>query len=228
MATKKLFYLPFLLAFTLLPIDADAQVGPYTEKGFGVGGGYSSADNSSTLSVSAGYVFQPALEIGVGVGRTNPDNSDITATGVGPYVSIYPVRQGENFPFSILLNGSYSFQTFSGNQVDAVESRGGSVSGNSFSLGGGFFHTFDAGESLNILPSAGVSYTRSRTEVSGGGETATNTEEATSLALSLSFEFETSGTSSFVVTPSTNIGDENSSFSISASFVLPRDQGQQN
>jgi hypothetical protein len=218
---KKLFCLPLLLFFAFLPLDSYAQFGPHAEEGFGVGGGYSSADNSSTISVSTGYVFQPALEVGVGVGRNSSDNADLTATGVGPYVSVYPVRQGEDFPFSIVLSGSYSFQTFSGNQVDRLESQGGSISGNSFSLGSGLFHAFDVNESLDILPFAGVNYARNKTEVSGGGQTASNTEGTTSLALSLSFEFKTSGSSSFVVTPSTNIGDENSSLGISASFVIP-------
>lgn len=223
---KKLYCLPLLFSFLLLPIDSTAQVGPYTEKGFGIEGGYSSADNSSTLNVGAGYVFHPAFEVGVGIGRSNLENSDLTVTGVNPYVSVYPVRQGEQFPISILLNGSFSFQTFSGDLVDRIESQGGSVSGNAFSLGTGLFHTFEVNESVNILPFAGVSYIRNETEISGGGQTVSDTEETTSLVLSLSFEFDLSDSSSFVITPTTSVSDENSSFGISASFVLPTGSDQ--
>lgn len=223
---KKLIYLPFLFAFVLLPLDATAQVGQYTEKGFGIEGSFTSADNSSTLGVGAGYVFQPAIEAGVSVARNSVDNSDITTTGIGPYLSVYPVRQGESFPISIILNGSYSFQTFSGSQIDQLESQGGSVSGNAFSLGTGLFHTFEAGESINIIPLAGVSYTQNKTKISGGGQTISDTQETTSLVLSLSFEFETSGSSSFVVTPSANVAENNSSFGISASLVLPSGESQ--
>lgn len=223
---NKLYYLPILFGFLLLPLNANAQVGPYTEKGFGIEGSFSSADNSSTLGVSAGYVFQPALELGVGIARNSVDNSDLTATGVGPYVSIYPVRQGEQFPLTIILNGTYSFQTFSGAQVDQIERQGGSVSGNAFSLGTGLFHTFKAGDSVNIVPFVGVAYTQNKTEISGGGQSVSDTQQTTSLALSLSFEFKTAGTTSFVVAPTANVASDNSSFGIAASLVLPSEESQ--
>jgi hypothetical protein len=223
---KKLFYLPLLFAFVLLPSEATAQIGPFTEKGFGIEGSFSSADNSSTLGVGAGYVFQPAIEAGLGIGRNSTDNADVTTTGIGPYVSVYPVRQDENFPFSIILNGNYSFQTFSGDQIDQIENQGGSVSGNAFGLTAGLFHTFEANESVNIIPFGGVGYTRNKTEISGGGQSISNTEETTSLALSLAFEFETSSSSSFVLTPTARVAENNSSFGISASLVLPSEQNQ--
>jgi hypothetical protein len=222
---KRLAYLCSLVALFLLPLNASAQFGPYMEGGFGVGGSYSQSGNLSTISASGGYVFDPAFEMGLGVERTSFDNADMSAAGVSPYVSIYPIREGEGLPFSVALNGSYTFQSYTGNLINSIESEGGSVSGNAFSVSGGIFPRFEANESVALLPFVGLGYTRNKIELNASGQTQTRTEELTSVILSLSLEFEVSSSSYFVVTPSTRIGNDHSSFGVSMSFVLPSEDG---
>lgn len=206
-----------------LPMEASAQFGSFINKGFGVGAGVSEADNSTTVGVSTGYVFTSVAEAGLNISRTSGDN-DINAVGIGPYVALFPVRQNESFPISVFLDGSYSFNTFSGSQVDQLESQGGDISGSSLSFGVGGFKSFGASETIDVIPSVGVSYTRNKTEISAGGQTQTETDGTTSLGLSVSFLFKSPNlsTNNITVTPSISVSEDDSVFGLSAALVFPQ------
>jgi len=212
-----------LVTFLILaiPLEATAQFGSFTEKGFGFGAGLSEADNSTSLGASAGYVFSPIAEAGLNISRTSGDN-DINAVGIGPYAALFPVRQDEAFPVSIFLDGSYSFNSYSGDQVEEFESQGGDISGSTLSIGGGGFRTFKAGESTDVIPSVGVSYTRNKTEINLGGETQTETDGATSLGLSVTFLFKAPEATNISATPSISVSDGDTTFGVSAALIIPR------
>jgi hypothetical protein len=219
--------LPYLFAVTLALLltsvpNANAQFGPYIEKGFGFGAGFSSSENTTQLGASAGYVFVPAFEIGVGVSRSSSDETDVTTTSVGPFVAVYPVRQSNDFPLSVYLGGSYSFVSFAGDAIDQLEDQGVDLSGNVIGVQVGVYRSFDASDTFKIIPYAGVGYSRQNTEASGFGESESNSEETTYFTVSGSLLFETSETTHFALTPSASFGDEDSSFGISASLALPQ------
>lgn len=222
MSVRFSYILIALFLFALaLPTEASAQFGAFTKKGFGVSAGVSEADNSTTVGVSTGYVFTSVAEAGLNISRTSGDN-DINAVGIGPYAALFPVRENESFPVSVVLDGSYSFNTFSGRQVDQLESQGGDISGSSLSFGVGGFKSFRASENIDAIPSVGVSYTRNKTEISAGGQTQTETDGTTSLGLSASFLFKSPNSTQITITPSISVSEDDSVFGISAGLIFPK------
>lgn len=219
--TAALFFI-FGLLYLPLPQNAQAQFGPFIEEGFGVGAGFSQADNATSFGGSAGYVILSPLELGLNVQRSSADDADFTRSGVAPYVALYPLSQMKQSPFSLSLSGSYSFDSFSGDQVDQFESSGGDLSGNTISFGGSVFRVVEAGESVEVVPAVGVTYTETETEASFQGETQTNTESTTSFGVSVGLSFEASEALRIVTTPSASFSDDSSAFGLSASLILPQ------
>lgn len=221
---KKATLFLFLLGLFGIPLsqNAQAQFGPFVEKGFGVAGGFSKANNSTTFGGTAGYVVLDPLELGLDVRQANSDQNDFSRSGVGPYLAVYPLAQAGQIPLSVSLSGSYSFDSFSGGGTDQFESRGGDLSGNTMNFGGSIFRVIEVGKLVEVIPAAGVTYAEVKTEATAQGETQTNTEETTSFGASVSFSFEASEAVKIVATPSASFSDDNTAFGLSASLVVPQ------
>lgn len=221
---KRIALLLFPLCLFGLPLiqGAQAQFGPFVEKGFGVGGGFSQADDATSFGGTAGYVIPSTLEFGLSVQRSNADDIDFTRSGVGPYVTFYPLDQVERFPISMSISGGYTFDSFSGDEVDQFESSVGDLSGNTITIEGSLFRVVEVGELVEVIPAVGVTYTEVETETSFQSGTQTETESTTSFGTSVSFSYEASENFGIVVTPSASFSDDSSAFGLSASLVLPR------
>lgn len=211
-----------LLPFGILPQQSIAQFGAYIDEGVGAGAGVRSSDNANQIEGSAGYVFNSTVEAGLSVLRNEPDQTDVTATGIGPYAAVYPVREGEQFPISIRLSGGYRFMSYSGDAVDRLESQGRDVSGNAFHASVGAFRVYATSEVLQIIPYASAGYTSNTLEVSEGGQFSGETNSSTSAGFSLTFLFLTSESTSFALSPSVSFSEDSSSYGLSVAFVFPQ------
>lgn len=220
---KNLTLLGLLAALLLVtPHTASAQYGAYTENGFGIGAGISTSDNQTALGATTGYVFASAFEIGVNLARSNADGLDLSVTGIGPYVAVYPVRQSADFPLSVALTGTYTFRNYSGDAYDQLQQEGIDISGNGGSVQAGLFHAFNATDTFQLIPYLGAGYRRDRFEISAGGRSEDNTEESTFVTVSASLLFQTSPATYFALTPQASFGEGDSSFGASVSLTLPQ------
>lgn len=213
---KKIVFSALLLCLLGLPLEAVAQVGPYTKTGFGLGGGFSAGGNGSTIGGHAGYAFGSPFEFGGELLRRAFDDFDLTATRFGPYLAFYPIREDDGYPFSILMRGSYKYVRYSGGRADAWKREGGSDTANRYRFEIGGFAALDVSDSLQLLPYLGVSYAL-RTEA----DVFQSRRELTGLNFRLSVQYEVGEIASVVVAPTAFLGENDvNRFGGSAAFVF--------
>lgn len=217
-----------LLAATLASTEANAQgLGLYTQTGWGAHLNVSSSEDATQIGLGATWMVGPTLELGLALSRAEIQDGDLAATGIGPFIGFYPVRQAEEMPVSLRVGAGYTFQSLSGDAIDALEDLGIEVdaTGNAFLLTGAAFHALDATPRLRIVPFLEVGYVRQKTEVEasglGGSSSDSDEEGQTYFGIGGGFQFLTSGNNSFVLTPGILFSDGNSSFGLTATLVIP-------
>lgn len=220
---RKLTICCFVLLSCCIATKADAQgFGTYMDKGPGGVIGVTSFDGGTSVGATGSYVFSPLIEAKVSAYRSSYDDSEVTATGVGPALTVYPVRQSPDIPVSVALSGSYAFVSYSGDYIDNLEERGTDVSANSYSVDGSIFRVFEATPKLRIVPSVNVGYQNFQTEFSTSTDSEVNTEDGVGFGAAAIVLFQTSETMYFTVTPNVSVYEGDTSYGIAAAIALPQ------
>lgn len=214
-------YATLMLAL-VLTCPAQGQLSEYMEEGYAFGAGFYSSDTWTELAASGTYLFSPVFGAGIGVARRGVEESDFSATSVGPFVSVYPVRQSEEIPLSIYLGGNVRFVSFGGSAVEVLEAEGVKLSSTIFGFEVGAYHRIDLSEVFWVVPYAGGGYEVANNEVEGPRESETASDEYTYFTMSGSLVFGKSERMTFVLTPSATFGSGDSTFGLSMSLVFPQ------
>ena len=227
---KKLILPALTLLFLTLSgrIAAAQTTGMFIDKGIGAGLGVSSNDNATQIMLEGSYAFNPMVEAGIGLARAEYDGENMAATGFGPFLGLYPLRQNEETPVSIRVGLGYTYQTLSGDAIDQLEDLGldVDVTGNTILLNGAVFHRLAAGPSLDIIPVAEVGYVRQQTSIraSGFGNSGSDSDSESNTYFSIGgvFAFPASPTSIIAVTPAITFSNGESSLSLRLSMAFPQ------
>ncbi len=193
--------------------------GLYISNGFGAFAGFSSHDDITTLSAELGYVFSGIFEFGTTVAVSTDDNSDLTALGIAPYVSLYPIRQSNAIPFTAGLFATYEFESFSGDAIDVLNDAGIEISGYAWGVGGVVVRSFQASPVIQVIPSAGVSYVRATVKAEVFGETEEEVNGSTGVGISLALMIDASPRTAFLIRPGVTFREGDTIFGISIGFI---------
>lgn len=185
------------------PSKAVAQFGTYTGAGLGVDGSAAAGDAASTVGVTAGYVFSSPFEVGGRLSRREFEDMGLTATRFGPYMAVYPVRENQGYPFSVVMEGRYQRVRYSGDRTNEFDEAGVNDTGDRFRIEIGGFPSLQVSDALRLLPYLGVSYAL-RTEA-GAFQ---SREELTGLHFRLPFQYRVGNAVSIVLAPIAFVGDD--------------------
>lgn len=212
----------FLLVFGIILSSpaAVAQHGRYVEDGFGISAGTVTAPYAD-VRVAAGPVLHPFLEFGGETVLTTDwlaPVDPVSLRGIGPYVSVYPVRQQEGTPVSVSLTGRYTVLTFSRRLPTDVSAPEGDGEGFAFSVRADIFRAVGLSESATLIPRVGFGYARSHTEPEGEPRFQTTFPRVT---LSLSVLLHVLDRASVALTPAAAVDHAGGtlSFTLSVAFT---------
>jgi len=218
----KKFYsliLVFLLSTSIYGQGAYLERG---QSGFGIGAGFLTNKDATTIGGTVGYSVSGIFDFGIGVDRVSFDQKllgeDLSATVISPSVTFYALKQNENLPISLALGAGYDWQTYSNY---ALDDNNEDMTGGFFSVGGALFGYFKAPNSIRIHPSVGFSYVTGNLKVSDDkGNEKTEKDDSTVFSLALGLAFNTSPNNVFVISPRVGISEGTTSFGVGLTFIL--------
>jgi hypothetical protein len=179
------------------------------ERGFGAGADATVAENTTTFSASAGYVALPWLEAGLVASRASTSQQQVERVqrSIGPYVTVFPLRQGPDAHVGLYATASASVGDRSGDLADLIERQGGSVSSRSGSVGVGAFRAIRLSGRSRVVPAVELAYARLTQQSTLDGETESTTAGTTALTIEARFVVEPSSLPRISVTPRASVGD---------------------
>lgn len=211
-----------VLVLSIAVGEAKAQFGLLTERGAGASLGFASQENVTQLGFNAGYVVHPMFEVGLGASHSQDDESQLNATGVGPFVGFYPVRMSASMPVSVRLGAGYSHHSFGGEGAEALEALGVSMSGNSLLGSGALFLGVPIQPTLYLVPLVEAGYVHTNLRLESSGASDTDSDNTTYVTVGGSLIVAASPSTRLAFTPTITFNEGTSTFGLSAMVVLPR------
>lgn len=213
-----------ILAATLIVFSQQAPaqgLGSMMYGGWGGGINVQAGDNTTRLGLDLGILNNPVFEGGLKIIREEAENSNLAATGIGPYISVYPVRQTLDFPVTIGIHSSINFLFFSGTAFDLLEAAGVELSGNELFVYGSVLHQVDINDRFVFMPEVEVGI--ARLELKAKSATDSETDSATDMFVGLAgrFVFESSPVTKVALVPQLRFSDGESFFRFSLILLLP-------
>lgn len=151
-----------VLAVLLFAAPASAQVSLWLQKGvsgFGFGAGVFRGKKFTTLTLGGGYSYQGWIDFDLDFGYRIFDEDtvggalDIKEYALSPAVQVHPLKQSKTIPISLSISASALYSTFASDNF--VDEEGGGTYG--ASLGVNVYRFFRLGESVGVIPAAGIS-----------------------------------------------------------------------
>lgn len=203
-AMTKTFLMTAVVTFCITLGFGQVTVTDLGQNAFYLGPQFVSADESSIVGVSAGYISNGKLDLGISLGLEELNEYDISSTAVRPYIGYLVVKQGENdMPVNVRIGGAYQYNIFK----DLEE-----LTANTFSLGSNVSHVIQSSSKIAFVPYFGFSWSRSQLNLDGYGE-----ESVSGLSFSLG---GTLGLDKFFMTPSIAFKKGRSSFAITLGMLF--------
>ncbi len=142
-----------LCALMFFAQEASGQgLGAMSTKGWGGAVSIQRVDNTTRFELDLGGLYNPLFEAGLKLMREEADNSDLAVTGVGPYISVYPLRQSTDAPLTLGIHSFVRFLFFKGGAFDALDAAGFDVTGNDIYLYGSLLHAVALNERVELIP----------------------------------------------------------------------------
>ncbi|MFN1835290.1 hypothetical protein AB2B38_008510 [Balneola sp. MJW-20] len=193
------------------------------QSGFGIAGNFATNEDANSFGGAIAYSFSGILDLGAGISRVGYDQqflgADLNATVISPFVSFIPIKQDDEIPLSIALNGAYEKQLYSN---DVLDDNDIDFTGDFLNVGVSLFTDFQASESMVVQPKAGVTYITGESKLKSGGQTVTESDNTTVFDVGLSLVFDAGDTNLFVLTPMVFIQEDLTTFGFSLNFILPQ------
>ncbi len=220
---KKLF---ISLVFVFLAVNVSFGQGVFLDKGvsgFGIGAGFGTNEDVTSFGGSVGYSFNGIFDIGLDINRFSFDQKllgdDLSAITISPSVAFHALKQNENIPVSISLGAGYDYQKYSNDALDALNI---DMTGGFFSIGASIFGYFKVAPSMKIQPALGVTYVTGEMKLEDdAGNSETSDDNTTVFGLGISLVFVISHKNVLAITPRINFTEDNTSFVLNFSFILP-------
>jgi len=211
-----------LCILCLFAVPSIFAQGFFVHQGLGLEVGFSSINDFSILSASAGYVLNGVVEFGLDVKWSSSDENDTTVLGVGPFVGVYPVHQSDTFPLTIRLGAAYEMDSFGGATYDAFEELLGTASASVWSVGGAIAHTASVSPTVYLVPIARLSYTSLTQEFSDVPPEITfeGKSDFETISVELGIVIQRPNASFVYVTPSLGLADGDAVFGVEVGFIL--------
>jgi len=227
-----IFGLLFINCLLINVVTSNAQ-GIFLKKGmsgFGLQGGFSSAENIIGLSAGVGYSANGIFDIGFSVGRLFVDDNvigdNLSVIGLAPSLTVHFLKQDKQIPFSLFGFGGYERDNFS---ADVLDQNGLDLFTDSFFVGGGAYSNIAVTPRLDLIPVASFTYiTTEATVKDNSGNSISESDNSTGVGLGLSFGIKNDSGNIFYVTPAISLSEGNNGFSLSLGYVFVTANGKIN
>jgi len=211
----------FVLLMFVAASSAQAQ-GMYVERGWGAEGVYLLAEGEHTLEAHLGYVPMGLFDVGIFMERYARDNEALKYYGVGPRVTVYPIRQSESLPVTVAGRAWYSKQFLSGTDVDQIEASDGEASQYSWSAGGFVTSRFGFRGDSMVQPRVGIFTTRTTWKIEGGSLATEQTDSSTWFEIGAEIVVGEEGFRLFHIGPMVRIADNRTTYGLTVGFGSSR------
>lgn len=216
----------FMVAITVLPRAAAAQVSVWLQKDVsGVGGdaGLSFYDDDSVEFLTrVGYSYKGFLEADLGITvRGFPDDNEIAddlyALGFSPSLQYHPLKQSSGMPVSLGLTARYESQSLQSEVLKEAE-----IEATGYAVGGSaaIYRFIRIAPRFGVTPSAGVQVSYSKIKVASPDDEVTDDDTNFSAMFVGNFAYMDRGGHIWAVAPSLVVG-ETIAFGFSISFIMP-------
>ena len=220
----RIFGLLFINCLFINVVNSSAQ-GKFLKKdrsGFGLRGGFSSAENVIGLSAGVEWSVYGIFDIGFSVGRLSVDDNvigdDLSVIGIAALARFHFLKQDDQIPFSLAFFGGYERDIFS---ADVLNQSGLDLFSNSFLVGGGPYINIPVTPRLDLIPAISFTYiTTEATVKDNSGNSISESDNSTGVSVGLSFGIKNNTGNIFFVTPSISLSEGNTGFSLSLGYVF--------
>ena len=214
----------YLIIFMILSISSNlfsqtaGLFGKKNESLISLDGSYDSekieGGNQNTTSFGASYLIKGNLEVGASYQmskvKSDDDSSldfDINGLSFGGF---YHIKESPTLPFNIKIGGMYGTAKASGGMIDLLDV---SLEANATTFGGGVYKEI----SPNLIGFLDFGSISSKSIISGGGESESETDSYTSTSFGIAFR-----NGNVFIKPSIGQADGESSFNVTVGFLLPQ------
>ncbi len=228
MSMQRLFLVSCLIACITCSLYPQ---GAYLERGlsgFGATAGFSSNENVSGFSLSAGYSFSGVFDIGMTVARLSLDReiigSDGSSVSISPGIAYYPLKQdAAGTPVSIAVSARYIRESYSSDELDRLNI---SLTADFFSFGGSVFRDFYFSPAAYFQPYAGIGYLTGSSKVEDAAGNSVSTDYTTTLfGFGTSIIFNSPARNRLGVLTGLVIDKDRTTFSMSVVYVFSVTRG---
>jgi hypothetical protein len=206
---------------TAFPSISNAQLGPFIENGMGINTAMTRGRKHSSASTRFGYVFRSLFETGIILQNSYSKHVHFRKAGVGPYATLYPIRQNGLLPISVYVSGGYAFNWFLGDEADHLEDLGIELNSTTVMLELGIFRAINISGNIEFIPTASIDYLHNTFDMTGPVELAEE-EGSVSFRLGISLLYRISSAVHIALMPLISSTGDGSRYGFSATLILPR------
>lgn len=212
-----------MLPFFSLDCTGQSEFLPQGMSGLGVDAGYSWNQDSEGIGADVGFSIRGRVDLVFGLsGLSTTDNdpdADLKAFVLSPGLVLHVLRQSEVNFLAICGILLYSHATYAGGNLNPFLAV---PTSSTWHFGLGFYHRFDVGEIIAIVPSIDVLYNTTELKIPISYiKTQVEKDEYAQAQVSLSVMIKEPHDRSFQIVPAFGISNNQKVYGISIGFVTP-------
>ena len=174
------------------------------------------SDDGTEVGAEVAYSHNGSVDAGFGIAQAWLDESDLKGIGFGPQLTLYPVQYTDELPLITDMWASYTRLWYSG---DVLDDPNVDLRGNQWSFGGSLRGVIRS-EDMRLIPSIGVTHSRSRLTLKAFRQSETSDNNLTSLDAGFTLAFGTEA-AAFHIGPGISVTEEGTTFSVSTGVSIP-------